>query len=395
MIVVGGTYFERCAFPEWDALYGSGLRAAIQLAKVGALVELHTFASPYTQRRMPHISNLFDLPIRSYRSSATYIFDYVHSLTAPTWEVKYDNNVVGAEDINLSSKTCLVYGMMEGHAVVSAERAVYDPQSSNSRFRQHGSSADHLALVLNASEARTWGGEQSLEVCAEKVAKVENASIVVIKNGPYRALIWDQANGASETPAYEVDRIFKIGSGDIFSSIFAYLWAEKKLDAIESARIASKATAYYVNTRQFIDDIENMPDYRPVKLKQGAYQVYLAGPFFTVGERWLINDLRDIFLNLGISVVSPIHDFGIGPDREVATADLAAIKKSDAVFAVVSGGDPGTLFEVGYARSIDKPVIAFSQNSRPTDHTMLSGTGCLLETDIGAAVYKTAWQKFE
>ena len=395
MIVVGGTYFERCAFPEWDALYGSGLRAAIQLARIGALVELHTYASPFTQRRMPHISNLFDLPIRSYRSSATYIFDYVHSLTAPTWEVKYDNTVFANEEINLSSKACLVYGMMEGDVLVSAERAVYDPQSSNTRFREHGSKADELALVLNASEARTWGAEDSLEDCAAKVGNVENASVVVVKNGPYGALIWDRANGTFEAPAYEVNRIFKIGSGDVFSSIFAYLWAEKKLNAAESAQVASKATAYYVNTKQFVGDLEKMPDMTPVKLQPGPYQIYLAGPFFTVGERWFINDLRDIFQNFGVSVVSPIHDFGVGPDREVATSDLAAIKESDAVFAVVSGGDPGTLFEIGYARSIDKPVIAYFQNSRPTDLTMLSGSGCQFETDIGIAIYKIAWQKFK
>lgn len=394
MIVVGGTYFERCCFPEWDALYGSGLRAAIQLKKLGVNVELHTAASPFTQRRMPHISTLFDLDIKSYKSSSTYIFDYVHSLTAPSWDVKYDRAISSSDVISVSSETCLIYGMMEGNAVVNARRAVYDPQSSTSRFREHGSKADELALVLNASEAKAWGAEDSLQGCAKKIASMEKAQIVVIKNGPYGALVWDRGQ-VVHTPAYVSDRVFKIGSGDIFSSIFSYCWAERNLDAAESADVASRATARYVNTKQFVTGVECLSELRAVHLEKTSFKLYLAGPFFTIADRWLINDLREIFFGFDLDVISPIHDFGVGVDREIASMDLAAIRSSDAVFAVVSGGDPGTLFEVGYARSIKKPVMVFAQNTRPADLTMLTGTDCRIESDIGAAIYRTAWQLFE
>ncbi len=354
MIVVGGTYFERCAFPEWDALYGSGLRAAIQLASLGSKVAFHTFASPFTQRRIPYISHLFGIEITSYLNSETYVFDYVHSLTTPNWDVKYDNSVKDFAHIEASGECLLIYGMMEGLAKVkvSARRAVYDPQSSNTRFREYGSTAEDLALVLNASEAKTWGGEPTLAACAAQIAKMENASVLVIKNGPYGALVWDRATGLHEIPAYNVGRVFKIGSGDIFSAIFTFLWGRENRTAVDAARIASQATAHYVATRQFIRNLSEIPALEPIRVSRSNLTMYLAGPFFTLGDRWLVNDLRDIFDSFGISVISPIHDFGVGPDKEIVQADLKAIEESDVVFAVVSGGDPGTLFEVGYARKI-------------------------------------------
>src|SRR6185437_7667073 len=48
----------------------------------------------------------------------------------------------------------------EGDAVVHAEWAVYDPQNEQASepFRANGSSADHLALVLNNFEAGRMAG---------------------------------------------------------------------------------------------------------------------------------------------------------------------------------------------------------------------------------------------
>ena len=43
MKIVGGTYREVCQHPHWDALFGSGLRAAAALSNLSPGTELHTY----------------------------------------------------------------------------------------------------------------------------------------------------------------------------------------------------------------------------------------------------------------------------------------------------------------------------------------------------------------
>jgi nucleoside 2-deoxyribosyltransferase len=88
---------------------------------------------------------------------------------------------------------------------------------------------------------------------------------------------------------------------------------------------------------------------------------------------------------------SPFHEIGIGDAAAIATADLEALRNATAVLAIISGGDPGTLFEVGFAVSLGIPVVAISQNGRPADDTMLVGTGCLVTSDFTTGIYAAAW----
>ena len=398
MIIVGGTYFERCAFPEWDSLYGSGLRAAIQLSNFTP-VQLYTFASPFTQRRLARLSGVYDgIDIKAYQSPFTYIFDYVHSLGAPFVETKLDSSISNIPQMQISGERLLVYGFMENAPPkseatpkIDATWAVYDPQSSEMRFDEFGT-AKHLAIVMNAAEARVWGGDGTLDDCAQTIARAQGAEVVVVKNGPYGALVYGEGSQVTRIPAYKTDRFFKIGSGDVFSSIFAYLWTSGERSPKDCATLASKATAYYVSTKQFAGSLENLRDFIEAPFADRPLKIYLAGPFFTIGERWAINDARDILRSLDVDVFSPIHDVGVGIDTEVAEADLAKLQESDLIFAIVSGGDPGTLFEVGYGTQIPKPVVAFYQNARPSDLTMLTGSGCHVHNDLGAAIYDAIWR---
>ena len=52
---------------------------------------------------------------------------------------------------------------MEGDAKVAGEKVIFDPQSPNRpvSFKENRSEADHLAIVLNSTEARRLGGENA------------------------------------------------------------------------------------------------------------------------------------------------------------------------------------------------------------------------------------------
>ncbi len=80
-----------------------------------------------------------------------------------------------------------------------------------------------------------------------------------------------------------------------------------------------------------------------------------------------------------------------GPAEVVAPADLKGIRKCDRMLALVDGGDPGTLFEVGFARSMSCPVVALAETVSPEQLKMLSGSGCLVVDDFATAIYRTAW----
>src|SRR5690606_34045055 len=122
-------------------------------------------------------------------------------------------------------------------------------------FRANGSSAKHLALVLNRHEANLLlPGSSGLTIqqIAVALAQQEGAEVVVIKMGPLGALVYDNGK-ISTVPAYRTERVWKIGSGDTFAAHFALGWLDNGLLAQDAASIASIATAFYCETQGFPD----------------------------------------------------------------------------------------------------------------------------------------------
>lgn len=121
-----------------------------------------------------------------------------------------------------------MFGMIECKATIDAIYAVYDPQSTfeTLSFRETGSKAKHLALVLNEKEIYVLANanhinniEDTIRIIAEK----ENAEVVVVKRGPEGALLYHN-NKFSSIPLYVTEKVWKIGSGDCFSAHFALNW---------------------------------------------------------------------------------------------------------------------------------------------------------------------------
>lgn len=95
---------------------------------------------------------------------------------------------------------------------------------------------------------------------------------------------------------------------------------------------------------------------------------------------------------MDLKVFSPFHEIGFGTAEAVVEKDIEAIKNSDLLFAVVDGLDSGTIFEIGYAVSKGKKVIAYTENETKESLKMLKGTGCIIEKDLTTALYKAFWE---
>jgi nucleoside 2-deoxyribosyltransferase len=117
----------------------------------------------------------------------------------------------------------------------------------------------------------------------------------------------------------------------------------------------------------------------------------LAGPFFNIGQRWLIEESLGALRAMGLRVFSPLHEIGLGDANSVAPQDIDGLRRSRVIFALVDGLDAGTVFEVGFARSLNKPVVVFSESTPEEPLKMMVGTGCEVVPDFVSALYRTAW----
>ncbi len=402
--IAGGVYREICHEPFGvDEVFGSGGRAAAAISGLCNDITLHTFANKegreFAEEGLEAVFN-FDLKIT--KSTQLIHFEYFHCLSQPRIFPSLDVYGSGRE-IEISGETILRFGFLEGDAKVAGEWVVYDPQSEEKavHFHDNGSTATHLALIANETEITQLSGQRDLAVGADLLISNNSYEVVVVKRGPKGVLVCTADHKKVHVPSFRTEKVWKIGSGDIFSGIFSFYWGIEKLTASEAAFNASIAAAFYCRTRcSQIPELSNIDENKypsvPTDKDISKRQVYLAGPFFNVSQKWLISEAKRCLESMGIKVFSPSHAVGIGgTDTEIAAKDLNGLRKSDCVLALIDGTDPGTIFEIGYAYSKRKPVIALAENVPEGDLTMISGANCVVIDDFATAIYETIWQILE
>jgi len=387
--IVGGTYLEECQEPLSIELYGSGLRAAAALADKGFEVSFKSCVGDTELDAATLTCKTLSINPSFKIVPETITFFYNHPLSPP---VAYPEINFIYQLSDTVADNILLFGQIEAKAKVSGTYVVYDPQNWIS-FKETGSTAEHLALVLNKKEAYLLSGlpeETALTEVGRSLLKNEQAEVVIIKNGSQGALVIEQGS-SYEIPVFNTMTVWPIGSGDIFSAAFAWKWMIEKLPAADAALFASQYTAYYCETR-VLPLPREAKSYRPLTINKRRSKIYLAGPFFTIAERWLIEELRNALIDFNNLVFSPFHDVGVnGTSEEIVKQDLQAIQNCDAMLAIITGSDVGTLFEIGYAKALGKKVVVLAENVRENDLTMLIGSNCTITTDISTAVYKTSW----
>lgn len=392
LTIAGGIYHERAIWPSWDQIFGSAGRAATALSGHVGTVTLYSYARPDTAEAFRPYADGYGFTFKPITSEQTISFEYVHSLAPPSVTPSVQR-IRQNHPFEVCDDNVLRFGMMEGSAIIQANRCVYDPQSpvNPEPFAANGSRAQALAIVANRTEVSALAGTSDTLEAARKLCSA-GAILVAVKSGPEGVLIVTDSS-ESHVPAYRTERVWTVGSGDVFAAHFAARWAAHGDDPVYAADIASRAVADYVECMALPSpSITSLleANRHPVKIESG--RVYLASPFFTLSQRWLVDETRRALRELGLDVFSPVHDVGPGPARLVAPADLAALDSCDAVFAIFDGLDSGTVFEVGYARALKKPVYALAQTVSDEDLKMVVGSDCRVFDDFVTAIYHTAWR---
>lgn len=392
--VAGGTYLENCREPHWFELFGSGLRAALTLKAIGAAVKLSTIVGQ-NQRELL-LAKAEELDIEFKEIPKTIAFEYLHSLSNPNITPYGLVRELTREpvEIEANDEQVVRFGLLEGTAKVRAKMAVYDPQSPSDPqlFSSNGSSAEHLAIVANTTEARQLTGQaDAKEACLALLQK--EAEVAIVKCGAYGCLVGYRGS-ITHVPAFRTQSVFPIGSGDVFSALFAYGWMSLGLGPVDAATLASHGTAHYVETRslpsavglQTINRQKIVP--LPAEMRK---RVYLAAPFFSLPQRWLVEEFRFTLEEAGLKIFSPVHEVGRGTADAVYGPDIQGLKECGVVLACLDGLDPGTIYEIGYAQCLGLPVIAFVSAERDEDLKMPMGGGCQRASDFATALYLTVW----
>jgi hypothetical protein len=236
------------------------------------------------------------------------VFAYFHPLSSPHIEPSRES-LNRESTLSVTADAILRFGFIEGDAVVTANRAVYDPQTWRNppAFSTNGSTARELALVLNELEARRISGIHDLDIAAQHLMRAQGASVVVIKQGARGASIHEASGKISVVPAYRSSRVFKIGTGDVFTAVFAVYWAQGLLPPQLAADLASRAVSVYCDTREFGFDEPVLMQRQPVSSGEGS-RVRIEGNVASLGQRYTIEEARFALLELGVVVLCPEID---------------------------------------------------------------------------------------
>jgi len=398
MIIIGGTYSEICFEPIWENIFGSGFRAVNMVLQVNPKqkIDYYTCADKELSDYLNYHKNLnasLNLHISDIFKSPEFHYD--HPLRTPIIHPRPDLYKHLDVTIHAKGDNVLVYGLIEATFNVEGDKVVYDPQSpaNPKTFTSTGSKANQLITIVNFGEAKLITKSDNVSEIKDFFFNHESCHALIIKMGAQGALLFESIDDEPfKIPVFKTDKVWPIGSGDVFSAYFAHSWFNGETIQ-QSALSASVATAKYCNTRDFSNlgssDLTQLESLIINSVPTG--QVYLAGPFFTFSERWLVHEAWNALKGMGLKVFSPFHDVGHGKATDVVHKDLIGLDESDIIFGILDGLDSGTLFEIGYAISKGKKVVAFVQNENEESLKMLEGTGCILEQDFATAIYKTYW----
>lgn len=400
MIVVGGIYQETVVNPESSELVGSGLRAAAALADGGITVELYSAAHASQIEEIGMIAGALKVNVAQLVDRDEIIeFRYSTPISSPSIN-GVNARIKTTQEHVAQADTALVFGMIEapnGAYSIDAPHVIYDPQKPRDTelLGLPFTNAKRKTLVANGQEIRRLGKHSNPRVAATNLIDRGVVDEVVTKRGAVGCMVTTYIQDIVHHEllgAHPTSRVWPIGSGDAFSAGFAHA-SEAGADAVEAARVGSMSAAYWCSTRSYSipstllgGDADSLS--RP--LPPAAGMVYLAGPFFSVAERWLVETVRDELYSLGVKVWSPVHEVGPG-GLEVAKADIEGLEQCDAVIALLDHADPGTVFEVGWAVRSSIPVIGFGNSIDAEGMKMMAGTTVELHSDLSTACYRAAW----
>lgn len=380
MHIVGGFYREQCCIPAWDAMFGSGGRAATAVSTLSPGSVLHAYVEDFESKGIASIKKL-GIVMRLSQRPTPIVFAYFHPLSRPHIQPPPDE-IERQPIIHVSGDAVLRFGFLEGDAIVDARRAVYDPQTWRNpvSFGANGSVARELAIVLNELELRSATGLDDPKLAALHLMEHQGAEVVVVKRGIRGATVFERGGRTFTVPVYRSSRVFKIGTGDVFSAIFAHYWGEKKMPPGDAADIASRSVAAYCSVGHLPLADEEIFHRVPINfIAPGS--VILEGAVDTLGQRYTMEEARFILSDLGVEVFCPALGGAMNPTAK-------------AVLVLADGLDDEAAKDIR-ARFPVTPIVVLQESALKQMKTLVDGANVIVIDDFTSALYFAAWAAAE
>lgn len=407
--IVGGVNIERCSKPSIDTIMGSGLRSCFVFENLST--EDYTFYTslPETVLNHHYLKSMISADFVNTESGIFSEYYYPFPSARPTLSNKVHSPNDGGSK-NITVNCALVFGMLEERYTIQGQRIVYDPQNrdrSQHFFENKRNHARELVIIANLSEIVAMSRSTDAKSLSERMRELSqehNLNAIICKLGPHGAVLFSEDKFFHAQPIFS-KRIFKIGSGDVFSASFFVKWVVENATIEEAFLFSNAMTARFVETNTFSteslklhEQLTELPETFDLKDIIKRKRIYLAGPFFTTSEIWLVEEARRILIDFDMDVISPYHDHGIitGPKNrnEIVKKDIDAIKECDVFVALLENFDPGTCAEIGIAQQLEKPVYIYCpkfHDSRINFYAGLPNTN--LFDNIDAALFWSATKK--
>lgn len=253
MIIAGGTYLERCRYPKWERIFGSGMRAAIAASGLSEGTVLHSYIPSIWKADAEATLSSFGIVGRLVPTRYELIFEYLDTLQK-SFVPDVPDDKEQEMPLILDGDVVLRFGFMEGTAKVEGRTVVYDPQNSYAKFHANGSTADRLAMILSEEELLGFGGlgdyasptNDNLAAAAQNVFDSKPAPQIILTKDRLGGLQVFFDGCPISIKSYAAESYFRIGAGDVLAVAFAHAWGELNMDPLEAADFAARSIAYFV-----------------------------------------------------------------------------------------------------------------------------------------------------
>lgn len=99
--------------------------------------------------------------------------------------------------------------------------------------------------------------------------------------------------------------------------------------------------------------------------------IYIAAPFFTDAQLLFVNQIESVLEANDWEFFSPRKE-GVLKDmspverfekmHEIYESNVKNVRNSDIILAVIDDRDPGTIFEIGFAAALMKPIVTLTNH---------------------------------
>lgn len=340
------------------------------MAALSGAATLHSYAEDASCHALDSYRDR-GVRMRLTRRDGAVAFAYFHPLSTPHLEPA---TIAPCEPIEVSGDVVLRFGFVEGDAVVSAGRAVYDPQGWRGPrdFAENGSAARELALVLNEAELEAMGGSGQVDEAARELIRSGRATSVIVKRGFRGAVVIDSALRLHHVPAFRSERVFKIGTGDVFSASFAHHWGLERRTPEAAARAASLLVARYASFGGF--DSASPSAEPPAVGGRPLGPVVVIGATDAVGSHYVREEAVFRLRELGVDAL--------------ASSPSLDVEGAAATLILADGMTAQALAESLDAACGGSPIVVLRESAATA---LPTGATFDVTDDFTTALYRAAW----